>query len=61
MGILVETRALGWNFPQGNEDIIYFLYTFYNITSTNEEDYAAVRPSLRSILLEQAAGVSGEQ
>jgi hypothetical protein len=55
MGILVETRALGWNFPQGNEDIIYFLYTFYNITSTNEADYAAVRPSLRPILLEQAA------
>ena len=41
---LVETRALGWNFPQGNEDIIYFIYTFYNITSTNEADYAAVRP-----------------
>ena len=55
MGVAVETRALGWNFPQGNEDIIYFLYTFYNITSTNEADYAAVRPSLRPILLEQAA------
>ena len=47
MGVVVETRALGWNFPQGNEDIIYFLYTFYNITSTNEADYADVRPSLR--------------
>ncbi len=55
MGVVVETRALGWNFPQGNEDIIYFLYTFYNITSTNEADYAAVRPALRSILLEKAA------
>ena len=54
MGVVVETRALGWNFPQGNEDIIYFLYTFYNITSTNEADYAAVRPSLRPTLLEQA-------
>jgi hypothetical protein len=54
MGVLVETRALGWNFPQGNEDIIYFLYTFYNITSTIEADYEAVRPSLRPILLEQA-------
>ncbi|HEU4525826.1 MAG TPA: hypothetical protein VFR62_12435, partial [Gemmatimonadales bacterium] len=54
MGILVETRALGWNFPQGNEDIIYFLYTLYNITSTEEEDYAAIRPSLRPILLEYA-------
>ncbi|HWB43116.1 MAG TPA: hypothetical protein VG500_17760, partial [Gemmatimonadales bacterium] len=54
MGVVVETRALGWNFPQGNEDIIYFLYTFYNITSTNPDDYAAVRPSLRPLLLEQA-------
>ncbi len=54
MGVLVETRALGWNFPQGNEDIIYFLYTLYNVTSTNEADYAGVRPSLRPILLEQA-------
>ena len=54
MGVVVETRALGWNFPQGNEDIIYFLYTFYNISSTNEADYAAIRPSLRPILLEQA-------
>ncbi|HEY9521742.1 MAG TPA: hypothetical protein VIR33_00775, partial [Thermopolyspora sp.] len=54
MGVVVETRALGWNFPQGNEDIIYFLYTFYNVTSTNEADYAAIRPPLRSILLEKA-------
>ncbi|MBA3893968.1 MAG: hypothetical protein H0X69_09775 [Gemmatimonadales bacterium] len=54
MGVAVETRALGWNFPQGNEDVIYFLYTFYNISSTNEADYAAVRPALRPILLEQA-------
>jgi hypothetical protein len=55
IGIAVETRALGWNFPSGNEDIIYFLYTFYNITSTNPADYAAVRPSLRPILLQKAA------
>ena len=54
MGIVVETRVLGWNFPQGNEDIMYFMYTFYNVTSTNEADYADVRPSLRPILLEQA-------
>ncbi|HET7469239.1 MAG TPA: hypothetical protein VFJ81_06160, partial [Gemmatimonadales bacterium] len=55
LGIAVETRALGWNFPSGNEDIIYFLYTFYNITSTNPADYAAVRPSLQPILLQKAA------
>ena len=55
LGVLVETRAMGWNFPVGNQDIIYFIYTFYNITSTRPEDYAAVRPSLRPLLLEKAA------
>jgi hypothetical protein len=29
LGIAVETRALGWNFPTGNEDIVYVIYTFY--------------------------------
>ena len=55
LGIAVETRALGWNFPTGNEDIIYFVYTFYNITSTNAADYAAIRPAMRDVLLEKAA------
>ena len=55
LGIAVETRALAWNFPTGNSDIIYILYTFYNITSTNAADYALVRPSLRPILLQKAA------
>jgi hypothetical protein len=54
MGLAVETRVLGWNFPQGNEDIMYTTFTFYNITSLNEADYANVRPSLRPLLLEQA-------
>jgi hypothetical protein len=55
MGIAVETRVLGWNFPSGNSDIFYLLYTFYNITSTNPADYAAIRPSMRSLLLQKAA------
>jgi hypothetical protein len=55
LGIAVETRALGWNFPRGNEDIVYFLYTFYNITSTNPADYATIRPSMRDVLLAKAA------
>ncbi|HWB43271.1 MAG TPA: hypothetical protein VG500_18555, partial [Gemmatimonadales bacterium] len=54
MGVLMETRVMAWNFPTGNEDIMYVMSTFYNITSTNEADYANVRPSLRPILLEQA-------
>ena len=32
LGILVEQRGMGWNFPAGNEDILYFIYTFYNVT-----------------------------
>ena len=51
LGIVAEYRGLGWNFPAGNEDIIYFLITFYNITSVNPADYAAVRPGLREKLL----------
>ncbi len=54
LGVLVETRGMGWNFPSGNEDILYFIYTFYNVTSTNAADYASYRPSLRPILLQKA-------
>jgi len=50
MGILVETRALAWNFPSGNEDIMYFIFTFYNITSANPDAYINVRSSLRSFI-----------
>jgi hypothetical protein len=55
LGVAIETRVMAWNFPSGNEDIMYVMYTFYNITSTNPADYAAVRPSLQPLLLEQAA------
>jgi hypothetical protein len=54
LGVLVETRGMGWNFPTGNQDIIYFVYTFYNITSTNAADYAAARPDMQPILLQAA-------
>ena len=39
MGILVDTRGMAWNYPTGNEDIIYFVYTFTNITSSVAADY----------------------
>jgi len=32
-GLLVDQRALAWNFPSGNEDIVYFVFTFYNVTA----------------------------
>ena len=42
MGVLVEQRGLLWNFPAGNQDILYFLFRFINITSTNAADYAGL-------------------
>jgi hypothetical protein len=54
LGVVVETRGMGWNFPAGNEDIIYFIYTFYNVTTTNPGDYVNVRPEMQNILLQKA-------
>ncbi|MBI4513350.1 MAG: T9SS type A sorting domain-containing protein [Gemmatimonadetes bacterium] len=36
MGIKVEQRSLAWNFPAGNQDIIYFLIKFTNVTNDPE-------------------------
>lgn len=55
LGVLLEQRGLGWNFPAGNEDILYFVFTVHNITSTDPADYIGTRPALRDILLEKAA------
>lgn len=60
LGVAVETRGMGWNFPSGNQDIIYFIYTFYNITSTNPGDYVGIRPAMRDILLDAAANFHAE-
>jgi hypothetical protein len=54
LGLLVEQRGMGWNTPSGNEDIIYFVFTLYNITSTRAADYVGVRPAMRDILLDKA-------
>ena len=55
LGVVVETRGMGWNYPTGNEDIVYFTYTFYNVTTTNPADYVNIRPEMQSILLDKAA------
>ncbi|HTS89777.1 MAG TPA: T9SS type A sorting domain-containing protein [Gemmatimonadales bacterium] len=54
LGIVVETRLMGWNSPSENKDIAYIIYTFYNISSVNVADYAGVRPKIRNLLLTQA-------
>jgi hypothetical protein len=54
MGIVVETRGLAWNFPAGNQDIVYFIYTIYNISSLEPEDYVNIRTPLKDRLLQAA-------
>jgi hypothetical protein len=53
LGVLVEMRGMGWNYPAGNEDLVYFIFTFYNVTASDCSVYAALRESIRSILCEQ--------
>ena len=55
LGVAVEMRMLGWNYPDGNEDIVYIVLTYYNITSLDPTDYAGIRPELRTTLLNLAA------
>lgn len=52
LGVLVEQRGMGWNYPAGNQDIIYFVFTFYNITSRNAADYVNARPEIQPLLLQ---------
>ncbi len=48
MGILVEERGLAWNFPTGNEDIIYFVFTFYNVTARSCSAYSGLDPAIQA-------------
>jgi hypothetical protein len=47
MGIMVEERGLAWNFPSGNEDIVYFTYTFYNVTASDCTVYQNLDPAIQ--------------
>jgi hypothetical protein len=42
MGLLVDQRAMMWNFPSGNQDIMYFLMRFINITANDATRYAGL-------------------
>lgn len=52
LGVMVEQRGLGWNYPAGNQDIIYFVFTFYNVTSRQAASYATARPEIQPLLLQ---------
>jgi hypothetical protein len=54
LGIMVEHRGVAWNYPSGNEDILYFIITYYNVTSLDPAAYASHRPAMRDLLIEQA-------
>jgi hypothetical protein len=50
MGILVEERGMAWNYPTGNEDIVYFIFTFYNVSARNAAVYnnPTIDPAIRA-------------
>jgi hypothetical protein len=48
MGIMVEQRSMAWNFPVGNEDILYFVFTFYNVTAKTASKYSTLDPAIQS-------------
>lgn len=54
LGIVAEYRVMGWNYPTGNEDLLYLIITFYNVTTSNPAAYAHYRDGLRELLIEQA-------
>jgi len=50
LGIVVDERGMAWNYPTGNEDIIYFVYTVYNVSASNPAKYnnPTIDPALQS-------------
>ena len=52
-GLVLDQRVLGWGFPAGNEDIIYFVFTYYNATASDCSVYGGVRVAIRELLCRQ--------
>lgn len=50
MGLLIDQRTLQWNYPTGNQDIIYVVSTLYNVTARTAGVYAnpTIPPELQS-------------
>ena len=55
MGVLVDQRSLQWNYPTGNQDIVYFVFTLYNVTARSNGVYA--NPTIPVELQSEIAGV----
>ncbi len=42
MGLLVEQRSLAWNYPVGNDDIVYQIFRLINVTAADPARYAGL-------------------
>ena len=56
MGILITQRSLAWNYPLGNESILYFIYSLRNVTNTPEFQ----RPNELAFFSGDPAGIPDE-
>src|SRR3989441_1216061 len=59
LGLLVEQRGMAWNFPTGNEDIIYFIYTVYNVSAANRAKYS--NPTIPAVSTQDEVAAIGAQ
>jgi len=48
LGVMVDERGMAWNFPSGNEDIQYWIFTITNITASKASVYGT-RPDADSL------------
>jgi len=50
IGLLVDQRTLQWNYPTGNQDIVYLVSTLYNVTARSAGVYAnpTIPPEMQS-------------
>ena len=58
MGVLVEERGLAWNYPSGNEDIIYFVFTFTNVTARTAAVYN--NPTINAAIQGEVAAIGAD-
>ena len=41
LGIVIDQRSMVWNFPSGNEDVIYIVFKFTNVSASDRAVYVA--------------------
>jgi hypothetical protein len=50
LGIVIDQRAMAWRYPEANQDIVYFIFTLYNVTTRAASAYAnpTIAPEVQS-------------